>query len=327
LNPPFLFHLLHKVAFSSLLDLPKSYIFPLLAFPFAQQQVCGSRKPGHWRILKAGIPEILNSFEEVTVNFPRIQQVSLGASRKQGGKLLNEQGRQVLQREYCEQENPCGTSVQNLRETLSQRHDPGKASENQLRPERHQGIHLAKRTSEPLPCRVGYKDLSEILFQERMQENQRQKRCVVLRRRIHTEERLYKCQDCRKSFDHRSHFIRHKKIHTGEKPFQCADCGKSFNRNSNLTTHMRTHTGEKPYKCSDCGKTFRWSSDFIVHERTHTGEKPYSCAACGKAFRRSSNLTAHERTHRGEKPYKCLDCGKSFTRAMYLIAHTKTHTG
>ncbi|XP_061476280.1 zinc finger and SCAN domain-containing protein 31-like [Rhineura floridana] len=272
---------------------------------------------------------VLDSFEEVTVDFPRVQQVCFGASRKQGGgRLLNEQERQVLLQEEClERESPGGALIQKPGENLSQHHEPGKASANQPRPERHSGIHPVKRASEPIPCRVGYKDLSEILFQERMQENQRQKRCVILRRRIHTEERLYKCQDCRKSFDHRSHFIRHKKIHTGEKPFQCADCGKSFNRNSNLTTHMRTHTGEKPYKCSDCGKSFRWSSDFIVHERTHTGEKPYSCADCGKAFRRSSNLTAHERTHRGEKPYKCLDCGKSFTRGLYLIAHKKTHTG
>ncbi|XP_062978710.1 zinc finger protein 500-like [Elgaria multicarinata webbii] len=272
---------------------------------------------------------ILDSFEEVTVNFPRVQQVCLGTTRKQAGtRLLNEQERQALrQQEYLERETPSGTSVPKLRENPSQRHEPSKTSENQTRLERPPGAHPAKRAPEPVPCRVGYKDLGEILFQERMQESQRQKRCVVLRRRIHTEERLYKCQDCRKSFDHRSHFIRHKKIHTGEKPFQCADCGKSFNRNSNLTTHMRTHTGEKPYKCTDCGKSFRWSSDFIVHERTHTGEKPYSCGDCGKAFRRSSNLTAHERTHRGEKPYKCLDCGKSFTRGLYLIAHKKTHTG
>ncbi|XP_060095044.1 zinc finger and SCAN domain-containing protein 31-like isoform X1 [Heteronotia binoei] len=269
----------------------------------------------------------LNSFEEVTVTFPRAQQVCLGASRKQAGsRLLNEHERQTVRPpDYPEREALCGTSLQKPHENLG--YDTGRASENQPRPERHQGIHPGKRVAEAIPCRVGYEDLSKIIFQERMQENQRQKRCVVLRRRIHTEERLYKCQDCRKSFDHRSHFIRHKKIHTGEKPFQCTDCGKSFNRNSNLTTHMRTHTGEKPYKCSDCGKSFRWSSDFIVHERTHTGEKPYSCADCGKAFRRSSNLTAHERTHRGEKPYKCLDCGKSFTRGLYLIAHRKMHTG
>lgn len=267
---------------------------------------------------------VLDSFEKVTVNFPRAQQICLGTSRKPGNRLLHEHERQ---QESSEQEAPCGTSLQRPCENRAQHVEVGKAFENLQRPERHQGLHPVKRVSEPVPCLVGYKDLSEIIFQDRMQENQRQKRCVVLRRRIHSEERLYKCQDCRKSFDHRSHFIRHKKIHTGEKPFQCADCGKSFNRNSNLTTHMRTHTGEKPYKCSDCGKSFRWSSDFIVHERTHTGEKPYSCADCGKAFRRSSNLTAHERTHRGEKPYKCLDCGKSFTRGLYLIAHKKTHTG
>nr|XP_016853115.1 PREDICTED: zinc finger and SCAN domain-containing protein 31-like isoform X1 [Anolis carolinensis] len=270
---------------------------------------------------------ILDSFKEMAVNFPRAQQACLGASRKQAGsRLLNDPERHVLgHQEYLEREPPGRMLLSKPRENLSQHRDLSKPSENQSRVERPQGIHPSKRAPEPMPCRVDYANLGEILFQGRMPEGQRPKRCVVLRRRIHSEERLYKCQDCRKSFDHRSHFIRHKKIHTGEKPFQCADCGKSFNRNSNLTTHMRTHTGEKPYTCADCGKSFRWSSDFIVHERTHTGEKPYSCADCGKAFRRSSNLTAHERTHRGEKPYKCLDCGKSFTRGLYLVAHKKTH--
>uniref|UniRef100_A0A8C5WPZ5 Uncharacterized protein n=1 Tax=Laticauda laticaudata TaxID=8630 RepID=A0A8C5WPZ5_LATLA len=269
-------------------------------------------------------------FEEMTVNLPRIHQVCLGASRKlAGGRLLNEQERPPLwTQDYVDRESTGRTSLPKTQDNLSPRSGLGRISENELmRPERSLGSLPTKRGSEAIPCRVGYKDISGILFQERIQESPRQKRCVVLRRRIHTEERLYKCQDCWKSFDHRSHFIRHKKIHTGEKPFQCTDCGKSFNRNSNLTTHMRTHTGEKPYKCLDCGKSFRWSSDFIVHERTHTGEKPYSCADCGKAFRRSSNLTAHERTHRGEKPYKCLDCGKSFTRGLYLVAHKKTHLG
>ncbi|XP_070587416.1 zinc finger and SCAN domain-containing protein 31-like isoform X2 [Erythrolamprus reginae] len=266
--------------------------------------------------------------EEMTENLPRIHQVCLGASRKlAGGRLLNEQEQPPLW-DQDNRESTSRTSLPKNQDVLFPQPGLGKILENELtRPERSSGSLPTKRGSEAIPCRVGYKDLSGILFQDRIQERPRQKRCVVLRRRIHTEERLYKCQDCWKSFDHRSHFIRHKKIHTGEKPFQCTSCGKSFNRNSNLTTHMRTHTGEKPYKCLDCGKSFRWSSDFIVHERTHTGEKPYSCADCGKAFRRSSNLTAHERTHRGEKPYKCLDCGKSFTRGLYLIAHKKTHAG
>ncbi|RMB96374.1 hypothetical protein DUI87_27049 [Hirundo rustica rustica] len=58
---------------------------------------------------------------------------------------------------------------------------------------------------------------------------------------IHTEERPFRCPDCRKGFKQSSHLIRHQRIHTGERPYECPQCEKSFTQRSHLSQHQCRH--------------------------------------------------------------------------------------
>lgn len=137
----------------------------------------------------------------------------------------------------------------------------------------------------------------------------------------------YRCNICSKTFAVPARLTRHYRTHTGEKPYQCEYCNKSFSVKENLSVHRRIHTKERPYKCDVCERAFEHSGKLHRHMRIHTGERPHKCSVCAKTFIQSGQLVIHMRTHTGEKPYVCKACGKGFTCSKQLKVHTRTHTG
>ncbi|XP_069086899.1 zinc finger E-box-binding homeobox 1-like [Pleurodeles waltl] len=80
-----------------------------------------------------------------------------------------------------------------------------------------------------------------------------------------TEEGLYACDLCDKTFQKSSSLLRHKYEHTGKRPHQCEICQKAFKHKHHLIEHSRLHSGEKPYQCNKCGKRFSHSGSYSQH--------------------------------------------------------------
>ncbi|XP_051986619.1 zinc finger E-box-binding homeobox 2-like isoform X1 [Xyrauchen texanus] len=80
-----------------------------------------------------------------------------------------------------------------------------------------------------------------------------------------TEEGLYACDICDKTFQKSSSLLRHKYEHTGKRPHKCQICKKAFKHKHHLIEHSRLHSGEKPYQCDKCGKRFSHSGSYSQH--------------------------------------------------------------
>ncbi|MEQ2272983.1 hypothetical protein XENORESO_019099, partial [Xenotaenia resolanae] len=80
-----------------------------------------------------------------------------------------------------------------------------------------------------------------------------------------TEEGLYACDICEKTFQKSSSLLRHKYEHTGKRPHECKICNKAFKHKHHLIEHSRLHSGEKPYQCDKCGKRFSHSGSYSQH--------------------------------------------------------------
>nr|XP_033793507.1 zinc finger E-box-binding homeobox 2-like [Geotrypetes seraphini] len=88
---------------------------------------------------------------------------------------------------------------------------------------------------------------------------------LVRKRLRRTEEGLYACDLCDKTFHKSSSLLRHKYEHTGKRPHQCKTCQKAFKHKHHLIEHLRLHSGEKPYQCKKCGKRFSHSGSYSQH--------------------------------------------------------------
>ena len=146
------------------------------------------------------------------------------------------------------------------------------------------------------------------------------------------------CNVCGKCFRFPCDFKRHSVMHTGERVFKCDECQKSFKLLSHLKMHIyRFHAGERHYPCDTCGKKYASVTDLKCHLVVHSSERLHACSICSKGFFSAKELRTHMQTHTGEKQFECDMCKRKFLRRAHLEKHIvfvhihkrqrNTHTG
>ena len=118
----------------------------------------------------------------------------------------------------------------------------------------------------------------------------------------------------------------HKKfVHTDQRLFICQECGESFKRRSNLTTHVDNKHSTYTYPCTSCTNVFKSKVSLEYHQKTHDIKNKLPCEVCGRRFITKTKLKMHMNTHTGETPYECPEqgCLRKFHSSDQLSHHKK----
>lgn len=87
---------------------------------------------------------------------------------------------------------------------------------------------------------------------------------------------------CNKEFTKSWNLVYHARIHTNEKPFKCTECRESFAQKGNLKRHLKTHSetalcSRKKFQCGTCLKKYTTKFNLKVHKQTKHGEEVADC--------------------------------------------------
>ena len=138
----------------------------------------------------------------------------------------------------------------------------------------------------------------------------------------HSNERPYKCMDCKKDFKDPSVFKRHKELHklNGERNLECHICKSKFTTKSNLTNHLNRKHLERLYSCPQCGRKVKGRQYLEKHIRKHF--ESFQCSKCEKVFNCKRNLTKHfGDVHTEKSRLPCTLCDKTFKDRITLRKH------
>ena len=161
------------------------------------------------------------------------------------------------------------------------------------------------------------------------------------------DKKRIECDQCDKSFVHRTSLIRHIKSHDQDtQSFACEECKFETNRLDSLARHRRLihytfcinldalrESGNDTFDCKMCGRNFGSEDLFethIVSKACQTGnnslnindEGRYQCDLCERSYVHQSDLLKHLHwKHRPGKTFHCEKCDKNFYNQYSLSRH------
>ena len=168
-------------------------------------------------------------------------------------------------------------------------------------------------------------------------------------REDHSEENLYRCNLCDKSYRSSSNLIEHKKYFhkDNEKRYPCDFCDKKFGCDIDLIVHDQAkHSWDQDrFQCDLCTSTFDIKRQLEKHLSDHlANRRMFVCKSCSKVYYKKASYDAHVKKHKkhlisrvfkglrkekatsnDKKLYNCNECWKSYTCNYYLKIHQKKH--
>lgn len=147
----------------------------------------------------------------------------------------------------------------------------------------------------------------------------------------HTQKKPHQCPDCAYRCNQKKNLKIHIQRHHGgnARMYRCNQCDKTFKTSDNLRRHKRRHDPElKKFACTEdkCNRAFFDKKDLESHILTHTQAKPHHCTKCARCFNRIRELQEHDiRKHSDEKPRKCLhqNCSYACITSQEMKRHLK----
>lgn len=139
------------------------------------------------------------------------------------------------------------------------------------------------------------------------------------------KRRRYECFLCQAySTPYITKLKRHMLVHSEERLFKCDECLMNFKLKFSLDRHMKTHNRPSKPQCSVCARNFWKQSEKEAHEMNCVRRR-YECYLCSSyMINKKQHLQYHIRTkHTGERPYKCSVCAKRYPRKSDFKRHIK----
>ncbi|XP_063698590.1 transcription factor grauzone-like [Culicoides brevitarsis] len=154
---------------------------------------------------------------------------------------------------------------------------------------------------------------------------------------FHTNPSMFKCPDCDKQLQNRTHLRDHRQQHhqlpkRSGVTHQCEICSKTFQRIRTLQNHMDTHLpkhekeAKKLFLCNECpGVAFKLKAQIARHMRKiHLKLYNFICDICAKTFKNKNDFLYHYRSMHDVKPLpkmKCHLCNALLLNEKCLNAH------